>query len=516
MSVGKNVTKDPTAADLATLTRRVADLERQLRQVPSRFPANFSEPATVRVDQVAHGITPGQVVVRGQAGWSVFNPFVFFQVLSQDPAWTGALVGIVENTYGPDALLVRLSGQFVGGWTFLDAGNTEAPVAGAKLYAKELAAGLGELTHVPQPSGVVVGYMLDATTMIVEPFRDSDAVVVSLTGALVSGQPTAVKLSTGAAAVASTVGASTTDQVGVAYYEAAGSILVAISGSIRTDALTMSWAEGNLWLDPATAGNGVVTKPVPPTPAVWRPTLFARQLNNRLTVRYGHFSAGVSDAWDADFTTPPADGEVLKWNNTDKRWRPGTAGLATTADGPSVIARQVAGIGAVTAFQTTANEQVLYRTGGILVWDKINLAQMYNRTAYTTVANVGASSGALTEVTAADGTVFGRKGSVMGFGSDPELGTAAGGLGYFKIHFAASKYWELNASGVMTVYQSATSKVEILADSSMKFTWGSSNTLTIDPADVVGTSRSFKIREIDVCDSSGVAKKIQLICTAMY
>lgn len=41
-------------------------------------------------------------------------------------------------------------------------------------------------------------------------------------------------------------------------------------------------------------------------------------------------------------------------------------------------------------------------------------------------------------------------------------------------------------------------------------------TLSIVNADITGTEKTFKIREIDACDSSGAAKKIQLICTDFY
>ena len=122
----------------------------------------------------------------------------------------------------------------------------------------------------------------------------------------------------------------------------------------------------------------------------------------------------------------------------------------------------------------------------------------------------------MTELTAPDGTVFGRVGSTMGFGSDPELGTAAAGGGYLKIHFAAGKYFEFDVDGSFRIYHSASLSVEVSAAGKVTLTYASSNTVTIDPADIVGSSRAFKIREIDVCDPSGVPKKMQLICTAMY
>ena len=44
----------------------------------------------------------------------------------------------------------------------------------------------------------------------------------------------------------------------------------------------------------------------------------------------------------------------------------------------------------------------------------------------------------------------------------------------------------------------------------------STNSVVIDPAHITGTSRAFRMREIDVCNSSGVAKKMQLLCTDLY
>jgi hypothetical protein len=85
-----------------------------------------------------------------------------------------------------------------------------------------------------------------------------------------------------------------------------------------------------------------------------------------------------------------------------------------------------------------------------------------------------------------------------------------------KFLFASGKYFQITAAGAVDFYHSATARVQIDAAGKVTITYPNSNTVVIDPADIAGSSRAFKLREIDVCDSSGVAKKMQLLCTAMY
>jgi hypothetical protein len=505
----------------ASLEQRVNDLERRLSRMMSVQALPII--GTIMAQQDAHGFGVRDVVVKASDGiWKQFDPFAFFQAFDEDPTSVGAIVGVIENVVSVDLVVVRLSGEAKIG-EFLNLDWNEVPLPGAKLYAQEIQYGAfnifaGTMTHIPQPSGVVVGFVLEAGKMIVCPHRDSDATVVLLPVAVSGATLVPLSIIGGVAdyAVDEDVGTDPDAIVGVGYLGDGTNVLTAIAGTIRTDAYGAwtTWSDGYQWL--LGTGGTSPTKPIIPATEEWRPTVIARLINNRLTVYKGQSTDGVGDLWDVDLSTPPASDDTLKWDDTDKRWKPGPGGLAGNADGPSVIARQVAGVGPVTAFMTTANEQVLFRSGGILQWDKIGVAQLKNTPAYTVLANGTSATAALTELAAIDGTILGRVGTELKFGSNPQLGTAADGLGYLKIHFAVGKYWEIDATGKMTVYQTATSKVEILADSSIKFTWGSSNTLTIDPADIVGSSRVFRIREIDVCDSSGVAKKMQGIFTDLY
>jgi len=56
----------------------------------------------------------------------------------------------------------------------------------------------------------------------------------------------------------------------------------------------------------------------------------------------------------------------------------------------------------------------------------------------------------------------------------------------------------------------------MLADADMVITYPNSNTITFSAGDIVGTSREFKIREVDICDSSGDAYKMQILATGLY
>lgn len=68
--------------------------------------------------------------------------------------------------------------------------------------------------------------------------------------------------------------------------------------------------------------------------------------------------------------------------------------------------------------------------------------------------------------------------------------------------------------GSMKVWFGTGHSVDISSDR-VVITYSSGNTVTIDSADFVGTSRAVKLREIDVCDA-GVAKKQLVLCSATY
>jgi len=150
------------------------------------------------------------------------------------------------------------------------------------------------------------------------------------------------------------------------------------------------------------------------------------------------------------------------------------------------------------------------------VWQLLTPTNLEDAPAYSILANETSSEAESAWLEAPDGTMLARVGSIMGFGSDPELGTAAAGGGYFKINFAAGKYFEFDDDGSFRIYHSSTLSLEVNASGKVTLTYGSSNKVIIDPADIVGSSRELKIRELAICDDTGAAKKVQLLCTALY
>lgn len=114
-----------------------------------------------------------------------------------------------------------------------------------------------------------------------------------------------------------------------------------------------------------------------------------------------------------------------------------------------------------------------------------------------------------------EGTILSSDGTDPSWTKTVELGTSAAGGATLKVNFAAGKYVEISATGVVTIFQSATAKVEVDASAKVTITYPSSNTVTFDSADFVGTSKAVKLREIDVCDA-GVAKKMLILASATY
>lgn len=113
------------------------------------------------------------------------------------------------------------------------------------------------------------------------------------------------------------------------------------------------------------------------------------------------------------------------------------------------------------------------------------------------------------------------------------LGDATNGGALMRAYFAAAKYLDLAANGTLTIFQSASvkvtidqncvvtitqasSSVSIDANSTVTITYPNSNTVTIASADFVGTGKAVKLRELDICDATGLAKKILALCSAAY
>lgn len=120
------------------------------------------------------------------------------------------------------------------------------------------------------------------------------------------------------------------------------------------------------------------------------------------------------------------------------------------------------------------------------------------------------------EAAASNGQILNKKADTLAFVPTVEIGTTGSGAGSLIVYFAAGKYFQIDSSGNVDFYHSATARVQISTAGKITCTYASSNTVVIDPADISGSSRAFHIREIDVCDSTGTAKKIQLLCTEMY
>lgn len=96
------------------------------------------------------------------------------------------------------------------------------------------------------------------------------------------------------------------------------------------------------------------------------------------------------------------------------------------------------------------------------------------------------------------------------------LGDKTTGGATFKHWFAANKYLELQADGTLTLFQSATAKVVINASLTITITYTNGNTVTFAASDFVGSSKDVRLREVDICDNTGTAKKILVLASAPY
>ncbi len=489
----------------ADLEARVRRLESLISQIASRPVARQADAVRIRISKTAHGFAVGQWV-RPEWVLALAKPL---DLVTYATGNLPIIAGVVSRVFSVDAFELTIDGyveginnpedtvdqEFLTGLTYslseVDAGQVTKNATTTRIECF-LATG----PH----AGIVLQQTKCQAQLFVGPGGFTAGQVLDGLGNLADAADNPPR---------STLGVVIND------YSSADASVVCRGGVVVFPA-DVTLPGGTLWLDPTTPGGLTDTKPT--TPADQRPILVMKNLGGSVYWVFPPDDSplGVGDLWDVDLSTPPSDGDTVVWDDTAKRWVPGPGGLDGDADGPSVIARIETGVGPVVAFQATTDKGVLTVDTGELVWQLVKPENMEHRAAYGVLANATASAAAMTELTAADGTLFGRVGSTMGFGSDPELGTTAAGGGYLKIHFAAGKYFEFDTDGTFRIYHSATLSLEVNASGKVTLTYASSNTVTIDPADIVGTSRAFKIREIDVCDSSGVAKKMQLLCTAMY
>jgi hypothetical protein len=98
-----------------------------------------------------------------------------------------------------------------------------------------------------------------------------------------------------------------------------------------------------------------------------------------------------------------------------------------------------------------------------------------------------------------------------------EVGDTTNAGGTLKIWYSAGKYFEISSTGKVRCYESATADFYIdMANRKIKATFDNTNTIELAASDFVGTGKLVKVRELNVCDDSGVAKKCQFLCSALY
>lgn len=188
---------------------------------------------------------------------------------------------------------------------------------------------------------------------------------------------------------------------------------------------------------------------------------------------------------------------------------PASIGAADLAHTHSLVGD----VGGTTAATVIGSGKVLTAMIGA---NQVTAAKLAQSAGYTVVGNPGTTLADPTGLTASTaGTVLARSAAGWGFIDDVELGTTGSGGGSFKVFFAAGKYVEISTTGVVTIFQSSTAQVVVDANAKVTITYPSSNTVEINSADFVGSSKAVKLREIDVCDA-GVAKKMLMLCSAAY
>lgn len=97
-------------------------------------------------------------------------------------------------------------------------------------------------------------------------------------------------------------------------------------------------------------------------------------------------------------------------------------------------------------------------------------------------------------------------------------GDVANGGGQLVINLTADAFVTIDdVDGVIVGLGASVAEVSIAMDGSVVITYPSkSSTITIDKDDIIGTGRDIRIREIDVCDELGVAKKMLTLASDLY
>ncbi len=273
---------------------------------------------------------------------------------------------------------------------------------------------------------------------------------------------------------------------------------------------------GAYWLDPATAGGVIATKPVSGGRAVvafladhfnlvGNPTTFFLPPNAN--------APGLGQCWDVDLvTTPPVTGDSFTFDGV--RWGPGPAGLGDV-DALSVVGRGVGTAGPYQFIVSLIDDVVLRRTAGILSWGKVEYALLDDLDGYSVLGNGSASADTPGPITATDeGVILNRKDADLEFTQALELGDITVGGGTVLINIDGTKYVEIDSDGYVTVFHDTDHQVHIGANCRVQITWPNTNSVDLNPSDITTSSTVLKWREMDHCDAAGVIKKYWVLTDA--
>lgn len=523
-----------------TLEQRVALLERLLQQVPSRFsyPPSLMSSNAIMVNQEAHDFAIGEVVYQAwndpDYTWTKAWGFIGLEHAGDGRAVTGAF-GVVSRVVGANRFEVVSAGEvsnllLVEGEAALDPQQD----IGVDLYLTDNVDSPGRVSRYRTASSIRIATALPSATAsryVVRVSRESSASFAVATlnyaslGLSEAFIPVVVDDGTAPVALASYTDEPEPDDLRLAIckYDALRSVVLmhgkvwrstlfaGISPAPRAGARFLgtggNMVDGDGWLDP--------------TPTLHNPMIRLGRYDGARGFEFDpRHETSLQHAWDlkagegTGLGAVLEDGDVPYWDEAEERFRTGKPYLPSEAEGPCVIGRIEPGEGAVIAFQATlALGGLFLGDDGNLIWKLVGPENMDPFPAYAVLANITDTEAPSEHLEAPDGTVLGRVGDVMGFGSDPELGTAAAGGGYLKVHFAAGKYVEIAASGAVTVYHSASLKFELTSAGVLRLTWGSGNTFTLDPSHVSGSGLDIRLRELDYCEG-GVAQKRWVPCDA--
>jgi hypothetical protein len=108
-----------------------------------------------------------------------------------------------------------------------------------------------------------------------------------------------------------------------------------------------------------------------------------------------------------------------------------------------------------------------------------------------------------------------RASNNLGWTASPELGTNGSGGGLLTVYFAAGQYVSINSTGIITIYKGASNQVTIESNR-IYGALSNSNQFDINASDFVGSNKLVRLREVDECNSSGVAKKRLIFASDLY